>query len=111
MSLLWAHMPFCRFCHEAAHSISIVFMTSSKNSFHSSSGSFGSFVVVGGSGVVIDSGVVVVGLGGVCSERDASAMQYESLSYDVAVIQWLTLCHTNRMTTHYITLSYWRVTS
>ena len=33
------------------------------------------------------------------------------LSYDVAVIQWLTSCHKNRMTTRYITLGYWRVTS
>ena len=33
------------------------------------------------------------------------------LSYDVAVIQWLTSCHKNRMTTRYITLSYWRVKS
>ena len=33
------------------------------------------------------------------------------LSYDVAVIQWLTSCHKNRMPTRYITLSYWRVKS
>ena len=33
------------------------------------------------------------------------------LSYDVAVIQWLTSCHKNCMTTRYITLGYWRVTS
>ena len=33
------------------------------------------------------------------------------LSYDVAVIQWITSCHKNRMTTRYITLGYWRVTS
>ena len=31
------------------------------------------------------------------------------LLYDVAVIQWLTSCH--RMTTRYIALDYWRVTS
>ena len=34
-----------------------------------------------------------------------------NLSYNVAVIQWLTSCHKNRMTTRYITLGYWRVTS
>ena len=33
------------------------------------------------------------------------------LSYDVAVIQWITSCHKKRMTTRYITLGYWRVTS
>ena len=38
-------------------------------------------------------------------------LPYFFLSYDVAVIQWLTLCHKNRMTTRYITLGYWRVTS
>ena len=32
-------------------------------------------------------------------------------SYDVDVIQWITSCHKNRMTTHYITPGYWRVTS
>ena len=26
------------------------------------------------------------------------------LSYDVAVFQWITLCHENRMTTHVLTL-------
>ena len=35
----------------------------------------------------------------------------QNLSYDVAVIQWLTSCHKNLMTTRYITLGYWRVTS
>ena len=34
-----------------------------------------------------------------------------TLNKDVAVIQWLTSCHKNRMTTRYITLGYWRVTS
>ena len=38
-------------------------------------------------------------------------LQLSFLSYDVAVIQWLTSCHKNRMTTRYITLGYWRVTS
>ena len=38
-------------------------------------------------------------------------VSYLFLSYDVAVIQWLTSCHKNRMTTRYITLGYWRVTS
>ena len=33
------------------------------------------------------------------------------LSYDVAVIRWIMSCHKNRMTTRYITLGYWRVTS
>ena len=33
------------------------------------------------------------------------------LSYDVAVIRWLTSWHKNRMTTRYITLDNWRVTS
>ena len=33
------------------------------------------------------------------------------LSYDNAVIQWLTSCHKNSMTTLYITLGYWHVTS
>ena len=33
------------------------------------------------------------------------------LSYDVAVFQWLTSCRKNHMTTRYITLGYWRVTS
>ena len=33
------------------------------------------------------------------------------LSYDGAVIQWITSCHKNRMTTCYITLGYWRITS
>ena len=32
---------------------------------------------------------------------------YSYLSYDVAVIQWITSCHKNRMTTRVITL--WRV--
>ena len=41
----------------------------------------------------------------------ASASVNNRLSYDVAVIQWLTSCHKNRMTTRYITLGYWRVTS
>ena len=31
---------------------------------------------------------------------------YNFLSYDVAVIQWITSCHKNRMTTRVITL--WR---
>ena len=31
-----------------------------------------------------------------------------NLSYDVAVIQWITSCHKNRMTTRYIALGYWR---
>ena len=31
---------------------------------------------------------------------------YISLSYDVAVIQWITLCYRNRMNTGYVTL--WR---
>ena len=31
--------------------------------------------------------------------------------YDVAVIQWITSWHKNRMTIRYITLGYWRVTS
>ena len=35
---------------------------------------------------------------------------YFILSYDVAIIQWITSCHKNRMTTRYITLGYWRVT-
>ena len=35
----------------------------------------------------------------------------KNLSYDVAVIQWLTSCHKNHMTTRYITLGYWCVTS
>ena len=34
-------------------------------------------------------------------------LTYFALSYDVAVIQWLTSCHKNRMTTRYITLGYW----
>ena len=34
-----------------------------------------------------------------------------SIYHDVAVIQWITSCHKNRMTTCYITLGYWRVTS
>ena len=33
------------------------------------------------------------------------------LSYDAVVIQWITSCHINRMTTRYITLGYWLVTS
>ena len=36
-------------------------------------------------------------------------IEYNSLSYDVAVIQWLTPCHKNRMTTRYITHGYWRL--
>ena len=36
---------------------------------------------------------------------------YVHLSYDVAVIQWITLCHKNRMTTRVITLRRERVTS
>ena len=40
-----------------------------------------------------------------------TAVLYLVLSYDVAVIQWITSCHKNRMTTRYITLGYWRVTS
>ena len=32
---------------------------------------------------------------------------YSGLSHDVAVIQWITSCHKNRMTTRYIT--FWRV--
>ena len=34
-------------------------------------------------------------------------MSYFFLSYDVAVIQWITSCHKNRMTARVITL--WRV--
>ena len=34
-------------------------------------------------------------------------VQHPFLSYDVAVIQWITSCHKNRMTTRVITL--WRV--
>ena len=30
---------------------------------------------------------------------------YFILSYDVAVIRWISSCHKNRMTTHYITLA------
>ena len=37
--------------------------------------------------------------------------EYSQLSYNVAVIQWITSCHKNRMTTRYITLGSWRVTS
>ena len=29
------------------------------------------------------------------------------LSYDIAIIQWITSCHKKDMTTHYITLGYW----
>ena len=44
----------------------------------------------------------------VCSEGSALFhMNY----YDVAVIQWLMSCRKNRMTTRYIRLGYWRVTS
>ena len=39
------------------------------------------------------------------------ASDKQSLSFDVAVIQWITSCHKNRMTTRYITLGYWHVTS
>ena len=35
------------------------------------------------------------------------AVQYTELPYDVAVIQWITSCHKNRMTTRVITL--WRL--
>ena len=34
-------------------------------------------------------------------------MEYLHLSFDVAVIQWITSCHKNRMTTRVISL--WRV--
>ena len=40
-----------------------------------------------------------------------SIFSYLYLSYDAAVIQWITSCHKNRMTTRYITLGYWRVMS
>ena len=43
--------------------------------------------------------------------RKANYNANQCLSYDVAVIQWITSCHKNRMTTRYITLGYWRVTS
>ena len=36
-----------------------------------------------------------------------SFIQSQNLSYDVAVIQWKTSCHKNRMTTRVITL--WRI--
>ena len=36
-----------------------------------------------------------------------STVTYTDLSHDVAVIQWITSCHKNRMTTRVITL--WRV--
>ena len=34
----------------------------------------------------------------------SNASTYASLSYDVAVIQWITSCHKNHMTTHVIIL-------
>ena len=42
-----------------------------------------------------------------CSNGPSS---YFTLSYEVAVTQWLTSCHKNRMTTRYLTLCYCRVT-
>ena len=36
---------------------------------------------------------------------------YTGLPYDVTVIQWITSCYKNRMTTRYLTLGYWCVTS
>ena len=38
-------------------------------------------------------------------------MYNENSSYDVAVIQWITSCHKNRMTTGYITCWHVQVTS
>ena len=46
-----------------------------------------------------------------CTNTNFELILFSSLSYDVAVFQWITSCHKNRMTTRVITLLREYVTS